>query len=72
MTYHVDHGNWDRVDRAIFRLPVWPTGNNDAPARWVLWSKGRAVVSHDSAAAAYGFGSGDPDKVHLTSRLSSG
>ncbi len=42
------------------------TGNNDTLVRWVLWSKGRAVVSHDSAAGAYGFGPTDPDKVHLT------
>jgi len=64
--YHVDRGNWRRVDRAIFRIPEWPPGPNDGLARWLLWSKGRAVVSHDSAASAYGLGLLNPAKVHLT------
>jgi len=64
--HHVDHGNWARVDRGIFRIPEWPTGVNDGLIRWVLWSKNRAVVSHDSAAAAYGLGLVNPAKVHLS------
>lgn len=64
--HHVDYGNWMRVDRGIFRIPEWPTGVNDELVRWVLWSKHRAVVSHDSAAAAYGFGVVNPAKVHLS------
>lgn len=64
--HHVDHGNWTRIDRGIFRIPEWPTGVNDELVRWVLWSKHRAVVSHDSAAAAYGFGVVNPAKVHLS------
>ncbi len=64
--YHADHGNWERVDRGIFRIPEWPTGPNDGLIRWVLWSKGRAVVSHDSAAAAHNLGVANPAKTHLT------
>ncbi|NOX31149.1 MAG: hypothetical protein GXP35_14040 [Actinobacteria bacterium] len=64
--HHVDHGNWMRVDRGIFRIPEWPTGMNDGLIRWVLWSKNRALVSHDSAAAAHGLGLVNPAKVHLT------
>ncbi len=64
--HHVDHGNWTRIDRGIFRIPEWPAGVNDELVRWVLWSKHRAVVSHDSAAAAYGFGVANPVKVHLS------
>ena len=64
--YHVDHGNWQRVDRAIFRIPEWPSGLNDSLVRWVLWSKNRAVVSHDSAAVAHRLGVVNPPKVHLT------
>ncbi|MCP3860354.1 MAG: hypothetical protein GY704_11935 [Phycisphaeraceae bacterium] len=64
--YHVDHGNWSRVDRGIFRIPEWPSSFNDSFVRWVLWSKHRAVVSHDSAAAAHGLGVLNPAKVHLT------
>jgi predicted transcriptional regulator of viral defense system len=64
--YHVDHGNWSRVDRGIFCIPEWPSSGNDSLVRWVLWSKHRAVVSHDSAAAAHGLGVLNPGKVHLT------
>lgn len=64
--YHVDHGNWLRADRGIFRIPEWPAGLNDSLVRWVLWSKHRGVVSHESAAAAYGLGVPNPAKVHLT------
>ena len=64
--YHVDYGNWERVDRGMFRIPEWPVGLHDGLVRWVLWSKGRAVVSHDSAASAYGLGVANPAKTHLT------
>ncbi len=64
--YHVDYGNWERVDRGIIRIPEWPIGLHDGLVRWVLWSKGRAVVSHESAASAYGLGVSNPSKVHLT------
>lgn len=64
--HHVDHGNWTRIDRGIFRIPEWPAGVNDELVRWVLWSKHRAVVSHDSAAVAYRFGVANPAKVHLS------
>ena len=64
--YHVDYGNWERIDRGIFRIPEWPVGLHDELARWVLWSKGRAVVSHDSAASAYGLGVANPSRIHLT------
>ena len=64
--YHVDHGNWIRIDRGIFRIPEWPPGVNDGLVRWVLWSRHRAVVSHHTAAAAYGFGVVNPAKVHLS------
>ena len=64
--HHVDHGNWRRVDRGVFRIPEWPSGVNDALVRWVLWSKHRGVVSHDSAAAAHDLGVVNPSRVHLT------
>lgn len=64
--YHVDHGNWVRVDRGLFRLPHWPAGREDAYVRWVLWSGGRAVVSHESALAVHGLSDADPTSIHLT------
>ena len=64
--YHVDHGNWLRVDRALFRLPHWPPDRDDSYVRWSLWSGGRAVVSHESALAVHELSDIDPVLVHLT------
>lgn len=64
--YHVDAGNWVRIDRGIFRLRGWPLGSEDVYVRWTLWSGGRGVVSHDSALAIHGLSDVDPAKLHLT------
>jgi len=64
--FHVDHGNWARVDRGIFRLPEWPASPADSLIRWSLWARGRAVVSHDTALAAHELGDANPAAVHLT------
>lgn len=64
--YHVDSGNWLRVDRGLFRLPDWPSAPEDQWVRWTLWSEGRGVVSHDSAALVHDLGELDPRHVHLT------
>ncbi len=64
--YHVDRGNWLRVDRGLYRLPEWPVGAHEDLVRWALWSKGRAVVSHDTALSVYELGELNPARVHLT------
>jgi predicted transcriptional regulator of viral defense system len=64
--YHADHGNWTRIDRGLFRIPEWPASVNDTLVRWVLWSKHRGTISHDTAAAAYNLGVVNPSRVHLT------
>jgi predicted transcriptional regulator of viral defense system len=64
--HHVRAGNWIRVDRGIFRLRDWVPGITDDLARWYLWSKQRAVVSHDSALGVHGVGEFEPPRVHLT------
>ncbi len=64
--YHADHGNWLRVDRGLFRLPGWPSEAEDTYARWVLWSGGRGIVSHDSALALHHLSDANPVRVHLT------
>jgi predicted transcriptional regulator of viral defense system len=64
--YHVDHGNWDRVDRGLFRLPGWPTRDEDYYVFWRLWSRDLAVVSHQSALAVYDLGDVNPARFHLT------
>lgn len=64
--FHVDHGNWVRVDRGIFRIPEWPVSDDDHLVRWTLWSRGRAVVSYATALAVHGLSDADPARVHLT------
>lgn len=64
--YHVDHGNWDRVERGIFRLRGWPSTIEDSYVLWSLWSGGRGVLSHASALAVHDIGVLDPGVVHLT------
>lgn len=64
--HHVSAGNWLRVDRALFRLVEWVPGDHDDLIRWTLWSRGEAVVSHESALAVHGVGEFEAPRVHLT------
>jgi len=64
--YHVDSGNWVRVDRGLYRLPNWPSEPDDQYVRWSLWSGGRGVVSHESALNVHGLSDVDPARLHLT------
>lgn len=64
--FHVDRGNWTRVDRGIFRLPEWPIGPHDDLVRWSLWALGRAVVSHVTALTVHGYGEFESSRINLT------
>lgn len=64
--YHVDRGNWVRVDRRLYRLAEWPSAADDIYARWWVWSEGRAVISYESAAAVHQLSDLDPGLVHLS------
>lgn len=64
--FHADRGNWLRVDRGLFRLPEWPVGAHDDLVRLSLWSRGRAVVSHETALAVHGLSDANPAVIHLT------
>jgi predicted transcriptional regulator of viral defense system len=64
--FHVDHGNWVRVDRGLFRLPGWPAAEYDSLVRWALWARGKGVVSHESALVVHELGDVNPALVHLT------
>jgi predicted transcriptional regulator of viral defense system len=64
--YHAKRGNWLRVDRGIYRLPEWPTGPREDLVRWSLWSRGRALVSHETALSVHELGDVDPAQIHLT------
>ena len=64
--YHADRGNWQRVNRGVFRLPEWPVSRHDDLVRWSLWSRGKAVVSHETALAVHDLGDVNPALVHLS------
>jgi predicted transcriptional regulator of viral defense system len=64
--HHVGAGNWLRIDRGLFRLTEWVPNVNDDLIRWTLWSRGRAVTSHESALSVHGVGEFESARVHLT------
>jgi predicted transcriptional regulator of viral defense system len=64
--HHVGAGNWLRIDRGLFRLAEWVPNVHDDLIRWTLWSRDRAVVSHESALSVHGVGEFESARVHLT------
>ena len=64
--FHVKQGNWVRVDHGIYRLKKFPAARHEDPMRWWLWSRKKAVLSHETAAALYELGDLLPSKIHLT------
>jgi predicted transcriptional regulator of viral defense system len=64
--HHAAVGNWHRVDRGLFRLAEWVSEPHDQLFRWMLWSRGRGVVSHESALAVHGLGEFESPRIHLT------
>lgn len=64
--HHVGAGNWLRLDRGIFRLAEWVPELHDDLARWTLWSRGRGVVSHETALEVYSIGEFESSRVQLT------
>src|SRR5207248_11407999 len=55
-----------RIDHGNLRLADWVPDVHDELARWTLWSKGRAVVSHYTALSVYGVGEFESPRIHLT------
>lgn len=64
--HHVAAGNWLRIERGLFRLAEWIPDLHDDLVKWTLWSRGRGVVSHESALAVDGIGEFESARVHLT------
>jgi predicted transcriptional regulator of viral defense system len=64
--HHVTAGNWLRIDRGVFRLAEWVPGLHDELARWTLWSRGRGMVSHETALSVHGIGELESGRIQLT------
>lgn len=69
--YHKSKGQWDEIDRGVFRLANYPNSPYEDLIRWSLWSRGRndepqAVISHETALTVHESGDTMPGKVHLS------
>ena len=69
--YHRTKGNWQRIDRGIFRLRDFPPGEREDLIRWSLWSRDQkgipqAVVSHETALTVHNLSDVMPERIHLT------
>jgi predicted nucleotidyltransferase len=64
--FHVKQGNWIRVDHGIYRLKKFPAAEHEDLMRWWLWSRKKAVISHETAVSLYELGVLFPSKIHLT------
>lgn len=64
--HHAAADNWRRIDRGLFRLADWIPDLHADLARWTLWSKGRGVVSHETALSVHGISEFESPRVHLT------
>src|SRR3954469_3103911 len=61
LDYHETAGNFERVERGLYRLPTVPASEHGDLIRLSLWSRNRAdvpqaVVSHESALVLHGLG----------------
>ncbi len=71
LAYHVAAGNFERVDRGLYRLPSLPTSEQDDLVRATFWSRDiadtpQATVSHRTALALHGLSDLFAGAVHLT------
>jgi predicted transcriptional regulator of viral defense system len=69
--YHVQIGDWERVERGVFRLYDYPQPERGDLITLSLLSHDRtgqpqAVVSHDTALVVHDIGDVNPARVHLT------
>jgi len=64
--FHVKQRNWIRIDRGVYRLSRFPIAPHQDLIRWWLWSRKKAVLSHETAAALYDLGDLLPAKIHMT------
>jgi predicted transcriptional regulator of viral defense system len=68
--YHVERGNWLRVEHGLFRLRDFPAGEREDLIRWSLWSRNQkgvpqAVVSHETALTVHELSDLMPARIHL-------
>jgi predicted transcriptional regulator of viral defense system len=67
LTYHVQRGTFQRVNRGVYRFREYPTlPRDEVVAAWLAVGKDVAVVSHETALALWDLSAVIPDVIHLT------
>ena len=69
--YHVRTGNWERIQRGIYRLSHLSPPEDGLTPAFLLWTRGRdgqpiGVLSYETALSYFNLGDFNPAKVHLT------
>lgn len=59
-------GRLEHLAQGLYRFAAFPRAANDELLQAVLWTGGRAVVSHESALALYALCDVNPRFVHVT------
>jgi len=69
--YHVRTGNWQRIQRGIYRLADLSPAEDGLTPAYLLWTRGRdaqpvGVLSHETALSYFQLGDFNPPKIHIT------
>lgn len=63
----VHRGTLERATHGVYRFPQYPVGEHDQLMLAVLWTRvPEAVLSHETALAAYGISDVNPNRIHVT------
>jgi len=70
-SYHVRTGNWERIQRGIYRLAHLSPPEDGLTPAFLLWTRGRddqpvGVLSYETALSDFNLGDFNPAKVHIT------
>lgn len=66
LAWHTNQGRLRRVQRGIYRMVHFPTGEHEPFVVAWLWSGQKGVFSHQTALALYQLSDALPEKLHMT------
>jgi prepilin-type N-terminal cleavage/methylation domain-containing protein/prepilin-type processing-associated H-X9-DG protein len=74
-SYHLKNGNWEYIDRGLFRLPGYTDSAASLCCRWSLWSRNNAgeaqvVIGYDTALYYYNIIETEPLFIDLIAEKS--
>jgi predicted transcriptional regulator of viral defense system len=70
-SFHVKNGNWEKIQRGIYRLTRYPRTPESEFVVYSLWSRNRkgipqGVYSHETALSINELSDANPAKLHMT------